>query len=93
MKNKNVIIEDILLKYKPGININYRNKYVVLTSDSIQVFKNACEAKIPNLECKTKLIIPLTGIQSCQRVKVQTGKSKKDVDKSLFQFEIFLKEE
>ena len=74
LKNEATLLEGYLQKYKPGLNLNYRAKYVVLTKTDIKIFKSKWQVQVPYVRSSSMTEIPLSTIKECQRVKVMVGK-------------------
>ncbi|CDW80363.1 UNKNOWN [Stylonychia lemnae] len=95
-----ILMEGSILKYKPGMNYQYRIKYLVLQKEMIQIFKSRWQAKLPHQESNINTIvkIPLSIIKSCQKVKVDIAKNTRQSKTNqqwnkCYQFEVFLKDE
>ena len=70
----NIIMEGLVEKYKPGFSKFYKQKYMILTTDYLKIFKSRWQAKMPAFEKQVEIKIPLSQVKICQRVKVKLRK-------------------
>ena len=86
-----IIFESELMKYKPGLSINFISRWCQVTKSQFMYFKNQWAANCWLV--KPIMIIPLRYIKAIQKVSQELEGKNKKVKNVGFQFEIFLKEE
>jgi len=93
-----LVIEGGLLKYKPGVNENYLERWCVLTKSFFSYFADKPIVSTKRTIQKPIIKVPLSYIDSVQKVLVEIdaeiprmSSSSSKPTKPLFQFEIFLK--
>ncbi len=92
-----MVLEGTLLKYKPGVNESYLERWIRLSKTTFSYFANkpSTGPKTPG-SMKPIIKIPLSCIDSAQRVFVETDTNYQrggtgNTKPTLYQFEIFLK--